>query len=302
MANDQGEGRKFGGEWLLAFSGVGLVSLLVTLFLLNDPYWKLASLDMPMDETSSAVADIFDADVPLDDDEPVAFALASDVIQAAAPVLPLIAVTAVAEPIADRSPLVPGELEPVGREALFGLAGSSIHRDPSVLAAGIESPTGLVATALEEQLALTSRQRAVVQRRLILAGYSPRGVDGIFGDETRAAIAAFQEDHGFPETGYLDASSMEVLTEATRDKYAVWKRQRAQRAFLASVVPPQPRPDRNKTLTRAGTCTRDKNGEVIAYQSIVCDLTGLGESLWSFDFSKQARGSRLAEVQLDPDR
>ncbi|MEM7236527.1 MAG: peptidoglycan-binding domain-containing protein [Pseudomonadota bacterium] len=302
MTNDQNEGRRFAGEWLLAFSGVGLVSLLVTLFLLNDPYWKLASLDTPLDETSSAIADVFDADIPLDVDEPVAFAFAYDAVDAEAPTLPKIALMAVATPIADPGLSVPDLLEPVDRTSLFGLAGSAMHKDPSVLARGDETTSGLAASAVEEQLDLTPRQRAVLQRRLILAGHDPRGVDGIFGDETRLAITDFQEQKGLPGTGYFDTSAIVALTEETRDIYVKWKRARDQRAFIASVVPPEPRPVAEDTLAEAGSCSRDKNGAVVAYQSIVCDLTGLGESIWAEFSSKKKDRSRFAELSLDRDR
>jgi hypothetical protein len=42
------------------------------------------------------------------------------------------------------------------------------------------------------------------QHFLIGQGFDPKGVDGKFGGDTRAATLAFQKDHGLPETGVVD--------------------------------------------------------------------------------------------------
>ena len=55
----------------------------------------------------------------------------------------------------------------------------------------------------EAALALSRDQRREIQRDLSLLDYNTRGIDGIFGRGTRAAIGQWQEANGFPSTGYL---------------------------------------------------------------------------------------------------
>jgi hypothetical protein len=45
-----------------------------------------------------------------------------------------------------------------------------------------------------------------VQQALSRAAYGPLEVDGVMGRQTREAIAAFQRDHGLPETGEITDS------------------------------------------------------------------------------------------------
>ncbi len=69
------------------------------------------------------------------------------------------------------------------------------------------------ARAGEEALGLTRERRRQIQRDLSILGYDPRGIDGIFGRGTRAAIAAWQRDSGFAETGYLTGNQITALRE-----------------------------------------------------------------------------------------
>lgn len=50
-----------------------------------------------------------------------------------------------------------------------------------------------------------------VQQGLVLLGYSPGVVDGIDGPNTRAAVIAFQADHGLPQTGQCTDVSLATL-------------------------------------------------------------------------------------------
>jgi hypothetical protein len=52
---------------------------------------------------------------------------------------------------------------------------------------------------------------ASVQDQLTRLGYSPGGVDGVLGPQTRDAIADFQNDRGMPATGQIDGSLMRAL-------------------------------------------------------------------------------------------
>ena len=52
------------------------------------------------------------------------------------------------------------------------------------------------------------------QARLTFLGFDPRGVDGLLGDGTRAAVLAFQKAKGMSPTAELDDQTMEELKTA----------------------------------------------------------------------------------------
>ena len=61
----------------------------------------------------------------------------------------------------------------------------------------------LRAERAEQALDLNRDQRREIQRDLSLLDYNTRGIDGIFGRGTRAAIGAWQTAQGFDSTGFL---------------------------------------------------------------------------------------------------
>lgn len=75
----------------------------------------------------------------------------------------------------------------------------------------IESEPNRAARLAEEDLNLTRDERRQIQRHLTLLDHEPRGIDGIFGPGTRAAISRFQREADLPETGYLSTRQIEVL-------------------------------------------------------------------------------------------
>jgi peptidoglycan hydrolase-like protein with peptidoglycan-binding domain len=64
----------------------------------------------------------------------------------------------------------------------------------------------------EDQIGLTRTTRREVQRRLTTLGFDTR-VSGKFEESTRAAIARWQEDRGYPKTGFLNTSQHTALLE-----------------------------------------------------------------------------------------
>ena len=70
---------------------------------------------------------------------------------------------------------------------------------------------------VEEQLGLNRNDRRRVQRQLTLLGYNTRGVDGIFGNGTRNAIRAWQRANGYPQTGYLTRTYMNLIASQARE-------------------------------------------------------------------------------------
>jgi peptidoglycan hydrolase-like protein with peptidoglycan-binding domain len=64
------------------------------------------------------------------------------------------------------------------------------------------------AQAAETALGLSRDARRTVQRQLALLGHDPRGIDGLFGRGSRAAISAWQQAQGLRATGYLDREQL----------------------------------------------------------------------------------------------
>ena len=67
--------------------------------------------------------------------------------------------------------------------------------------------------AMEQRLNLTRREKQAIQAVLTDRGFDTEGIDGIFGNNTRAAIRRFQQAERLPDTGYLNASQLELLIQ-----------------------------------------------------------------------------------------
>jgi hypothetical protein len=78
-------------------------------------------------------------------------------------------------------------------------------------------------------LGLGREQRRDIQRDLSLLGYNPRGIDGIFGPGSRAAIAAWQRAEGYPPTSYLTAPQIDDMAEHAAIRAAELEREAAAR-------------------------------------------------------------------------
>lgn len=64
---------------------------------------------------------------------------------------------------------------------------------------------------------LSAQQRVEIQRRLSALGYSTSGVDGNFGPGTRRAIALWQRDRNYAQTGTLSAAQANEILRGTVD-------------------------------------------------------------------------------------
>jgi peptidoglycan hydrolase-like protein with peptidoglycan-binding domain len=64
----------------------------------------------------------------------------------------------------------------------------------------------------EDQIGLTRAKRRDVQRRLTKLGFDTKA-NGKFDDATRDAISRWQEQHGYPKTGFLNAAQHEALLD-----------------------------------------------------------------------------------------
>lgn len=67
------------------------------------------------------------------------------------------------------------------------------------------------AEAAEADLALNRDARRAIQRNLAILGHDPRGIDGIFGRGTRAAIRSWQGAEDLAETGFLTGNQVARL-------------------------------------------------------------------------------------------
>ncbi len=69
----------------------------------------------------------------------------------------------------------------------------------------------LRAERTEQALDLDRDQRREIQRDLSLLDYNTRGIDGIFGRGTRAAVKSWQEANGFEASGFLSGDQITRL-------------------------------------------------------------------------------------------
>lgn len=81
----------------------------------------------------------------------------------------------------------------------------------------LRAEPGREARLAETALAFSLDQRRELQRALSLLGFKTRGIDGIFGAGTRAAIVAWQQKNGEAATSYLTRpQTVRILAQADR--------------------------------------------------------------------------------------
>lgn len=90
----------------------------------------------------------------------------------------------------------------------------------------LSAPPSQTPAEVEQALSLTRAERRDIQRDLTTLGYDTRGVDGIFGGGTRAAIRNWQDSIAAETTGFLDAAQIAAL-DAQAELRAEEARQRA---------------------------------------------------------------------------
>ncbi len=85
------------------------------------------------------------------------------------------------------------------------------------------------AQQVEAALNLSAAQRRGIQRGLTLIGFDTRGVDGVFGPRTRAAIADFQRANGLAATGYLNGNQIARIQNQAERRAAQLRAEAEQR-------------------------------------------------------------------------
>ena len=83
--------------------------------------------------------------------------------------------------------------------------------------ARIKAEPARAAMAGEEALSLSRDDRRAIQRGLSMLGFDPRGIDGLFGNGSRTAIASWQGKNGYEATAYLTRDQViKLLDQADR--------------------------------------------------------------------------------------
>lgn len=112
----------------------------------------------------------------------------------------------------------------------------------------------------EDLLELSRADKRNIQRRLVLAGYNTRGVDGVFGKGSRAAISAWQGDGGIPVSSYLNVDQIAMLNEQTEADLVRWN-------------------NRPRRYVGRNGCLREPNGRIVSGRSFNCDMSAMGQDL-----------------------
>ncbi|GLH79332.1 hypothetical protein SSBR45G_42410 [Bradyrhizobium sp. SSBR45G] len=68
----------------------------------------------------------------------------------------------------------------------------------------------------ENQIGLTKAKRRAVQRGLTRLGFATK-INGTFDESSRAVIARWQEERGYPTTGFLNAAQHKALMDAAAE-------------------------------------------------------------------------------------
>ncbi|HUF86835.1 MAG TPA: peptidoglycan-binding domain-containing protein [Thermohalobaculum sp.] len=307
-----------GGLVPVTVLSLGVGAVLVWTMAAHDPYWRLfetQSVPAPAYESpgeiraglAAAVLATSHPDSAASRPEtPAAGSLAELglALLPPRPAEPLIAVPAaltdqaaptVAPPLAPAPAFAgPAKLRPVSPRDAAGATVRLAALDP-VPPAAPPAPLWLPAdSASEAALALARAERADVQRRLALAGFDPRGFDGVFGPRTRQAIADFQEAWGFAATGYLDSAAYADLQARTEEAYAALASRAAAEPRAAPSLAPLA-PERRLAANDSGGCARDAHGRIVERQSFGCDLKGFAESVVSLGRNKLPHEEGSAE-------
>lgn len=133
------------------------------------------------------------------------------------------------------------------------------------------------ATTAERALGLSAQRRREVQRRLLLAGHDPNGVDGVFGPATRAAVANWQREAGIPSTGYLGRETLALLEQQTQQAF-LRTQSRAGNPAARRAAPEDPAQPAERAAG-SDRCQRNDGGAIAYGSTFKCDVAGLRESL-----------------------
>jgi peptidoglycan hydrolase-like protein with peptidoglycan-binding domain len=91
----------------------------------------------------------------------------------------------------------------------------SVTRAPQNLAPEPPAPDAPAAQPL--QVGSRGDRVRELQVDLNTLGYVTNGIDGIFGQASRRAVVAFQQENGLPVTGIADSATIDAIDKAADD-------------------------------------------------------------------------------------
>ncbi|SFB83185.1 peptidoglycan-binding protein [Tropicimonas isoalkanivorans] len=103
----------------------------------------------------------------------------------------------------------------------------------------------------EDALLLSRTDVMDVQARLSALGFDPMGVDGSLGENSRAALAAWQSSAAIPATGFLNKPQLAALREQSASAFQAWMQNDANRALVEGTTQPEPAKRKASTRRRA---------------------------------------------------
>jgi peptidoglycan hydrolase-like protein with peptidoglycan-binding domain len=92
------------------------------------------------------------------------------------------------------------------------VAKAGLSTTPRETSAPADTATDQATQETEDQIGLTMAKRREVQRDLSRLGFDTK-VNGRFDQSTRAVIARWQDEHGYPKTGFLDTAQHKALLD-----------------------------------------------------------------------------------------
>ncbi|WP_180995979.1 peptidoglycan-binding domain-containing protein [Tabrizicola aquatica] len=141
--------------------------------------------------------------------------------------------------------------------------------------------TADAAAQAEARLRITTAQKVAVQRELTRLGYRTYGTDGVWGRNTRTAIATWQRDRGDKVTGYVTEAQLKVLLRG------------------AVVTPPEDEDD-DLTPAQVEAALKLTRTQRVTIQRQLSDLgydPGVADGLWGAKTRASIRGWQRANRQ-----
>ena len=107
-----------------------------------------------------------------------------------------------------------------GYESYLRRYPSGLFTDAARRAIALKNDPAAQAKAAEDALRLTRDQRRQIQRDLSILDIDPRGIDGLFGRGSRAAIVTWQQRNRYEATGFVTAEQIAVLAAQAEKRAA----------------------------------------------------------------------------------
>lgn len=114
------------------------------------------------------------------------------------------------------NPNDPAEANHEDLRILWTRTALSVTQAPESVAPEAQPPAGAPSLKPLQTGSRGDRVREL-QEDLNALGYSTNGIDGIFGQGTKRAVVAFQQERGLPVTGIADAATIDAVDKAASD-------------------------------------------------------------------------------------